>query len=467
MSSEPPRSTERFLVSWPDFAPGGEVDKLRTREFARLDADGQVYLDYTGAGLAAASQIHRHLGLLLSRVLGNPHSQNPTSLLATELVDRARRHVLSFFNASPDDYLVIFTANASHALKLVGESYPFGPGNRFLLTFDNHNSVNGIREFARAAGAGISYLPVVPPDLRVETSTVRAAIEQGAQPEPGLFAFPAQSNFSGVQHDLSWIAEAQSRGWDVLLDAAAYVPTNRLDLSRWRPDFVVLSFYKMFGYPTGVGALIARRAALGKLRRPWFAGGTITVASVGADQYHLAAGAAAFEDGTPNFGSLPAIDFGLDFLEQVGVDVVHQRVSALTAWLIETLLSLRHSTGEPLVTLYGPPGKEARGGTVTMNFRDAKGRFIDHQVIEQRAGTRRISIRSGCFCNPGAGELAMGISPGEMKSCFVRLSDRITYDDFRRCIDGKSTGAVRASLGLASTFGDARAFVEFARTFLA
>ena len=336
MSSEPPHSADLFLASWPEFAPGGQVDELRTREFARLDADGHVYLDYTGAGLPAASQLHRHLDLLLGRVLGNPHSQNPTSQLATELVDRARRHVLSFFNASPDDYLVVFTANASHALKLVGESYPFGPDRRLVLTFDNHNSVNGIREYARAAGAEITYIPVLPPDLRVEAAKVTAALEQGARPGPGLFAFPAQSNFSGVQHDLSWIAEAQSRGWDVLLDAAAFVPTNRLDLSRWRPDFAVLSFYKMFGYPTGVGALIARRTALGKLRRPWFAGGTITVASVGADQHQLAAGAAAFEDGTLNFASLPAVDFGLDFLEQVGVDVVHRRVRALTGWLLES-----------------------------------------------------------------------------------------------------------------------------------
>ena len=61
---------------------------------------------------------------------------------------------------------------------------------------------------------------------------------------------------------------------------AAFVPTNRLDLHRWKPDFVPLSFYKMFGYPTGAGALLARKSALAKLRRPWYAGGTITIASV-------------------------------------------------------------------------------------------------------------------------------------------------------------------------------------------
>ncbi len=460
-------STDDFVNAWPDFAPGGPVDQLRAREFARLDREGDVYLDYTGAGLSGSSQIRRHADLLLGHVLGNPHSENPTSRLATELVEQARRHVLSFFHASPDEYVVVFTANASHALKLIGESYPFGPDKTFLLTFDNHNSVNGIREFARAAGATTTYIPVVPPDLRVDASTVAAAVETGGRAEPGLFAFPAQSNFSGVRHDLSWIATAQSRGWDVLLDAAAFVPTNSLDLYGWRPDFVVLSFYKMFGYPTGVGALIARRRALARLRRPWFAGGTIAMASVGADRYYLASGASAFEDGTVNFASLPAIDIGLEFLEQIGMSVIHQRVSALTGWLIDALLALRHSTGLPLVTIYGPSDNEARGGTVTLNFRDEHGGFIDHQVIEDRAGARRISIRSGCFCNPGAGELAMGISPDEMKSCFVRYSDRITYDDFRRCIDGKSTGAVRVSLGLASTVSDVGAFVEFARTLLA
>ena len=60
----------------------------------------------------------------------------------------------------------------------------------------------------------------------------------------------------------------------------------------------------------------------------------------------------------------------------------------------------------------------------------------------------------------------MGISADEMRSCFVRHADRITYDEFRRCIDGKSTGAVRISLGVASTFADVSAFVGFARSFL-
>ena len=91
---------------------------------------------------------------------------------------------------------------------------------------------------------------------------------------------PAQSNFSGVKHPLDLVDEAQAAGWDVLLDAAAFVPTNPLDLQAVKPDFVVLSFYKMFGYPTGVGCLLVRDRALARLHRPWFAGGTVNFATV-------------------------------------------------------------------------------------------------------------------------------------------------------------------------------------------
>lgn len=139
------------LTAGPSPTDTAILDELRRSDFARLDAGGHVYLDYTGAGLYAESQLEEHLELLRRNVFGNPHSVNPTSSAMTELVERARESVLRFFGASPDEYIAIFTPNATGALHLVGEAYPFCAGDRFLLTFDNHNSVNGIREFVRAA----------------------------------------------------------------------------------------------------------------------------------------------------------------------------------------------------------------------------------------------------------------------------------------------------------------------------
>jgi molybdenum cofactor sulfurtransferase len=469
---------EEFIASHPDYARTAAIDELRARDYSRLDRHRQVYLDYTGSGLYGQSQIESHLELLRDGVYGNPHSTNPSSQAATHLVERARARVLEYFNASPDEYVVVFTENASGALKLVGESYPFGGSaqgggrGRFLLTFDNHNSVNGIREFARTRGADVVYVPVELPDLRV--SEERLAAELAARPDTGssgggsLFAFPAQSNFSSVRHPLSWIARAKAEGWDVLLDAAAFAPTNALDLGLHKPDFVALSFYKMFGYPTGIGALIARREALGRLRRPWFAGGTITVASVQGDRYYLSEGAAGFEDGTVDFLGLPAVSIGLEHLARVGVGLVHDRVEILTGWLLERLGSLRHSSGRPLARIYGPLDRRDRGGAIALNFSDSSGAGMDHRRIEAEANALGISLRTGCFCNPGAGEIALGISRDELATCFTSPghAKRLTIDDFRDCIDGKSTGAVRISFGIASDFGDARAFLEFARGLL-
>jgi molybdenum cofactor sulfurtransferase len=134
-------------------------------------------------------------------------------------------------------------------------------------------------------------------------------------------------------------------------------PTNSLDLRQWKPDFVPISLYKLLGYPTGVGCLIARRDALAKLRRPWFAGGRIVAASVQGDWHQSADGEAGFEDGTVNYLALPAVEHGLDYVSEIGIDTVHARVRCLTEWLLEQLGRLRHANARPAVEVYGPPSR--------------------------------------------------------------------------------------------------------------
>ena len=457
-----------FTGRFPGYTTTPDVDTLRAADYARLDRTGQIYLDYTGGGLYAEAQLRRHHDLLAENVYGNPHSQNPTSLAMTHLVEQARAYVLAFFNADPDEYTVVFTPNASGALKLIGESYPFVPGSRYALTYDNHNSVNGIREFARAHGAAVRYIPVELPDLRVRESSLLAALDEADPAANNLLAFPAQSNFSGVQHPLAWVEVAHARGWDVLLDCAAFAPTNRLDLRQVQPDFVPLSFYKMFGYPTGVGALIARRSRLAKLRRPWFAGGTITIASVqGAGWHSLIPGEAGFEDGTVNYLNLPAVEIGLRHVAAVGIDAIHARVAALTAWLLEAMHDLRHSNGAPIVQIYGPVAPDARGGTIAFTVRDPAGADFDFRRVEAAAAARKISLRTGCFCNPGDGEGAHGVQPQDMAHFFAGQAPGSFYEfyDLLHTATGKTPSTIRVSLGIASNFADVYQFMAFLATF--
>ena len=99
-----------------------------------------------------------------------------------------------------------------------------------------------------------------------------------------------------------------------------------------------------------------------------------------------------------------------------------------------------------------------------MNFFDPSGVLIDSVRAERRANRAGISLRSGCHCNPGVREVALGFSAAEMAGAF-KDKYRLRYQEFLHVIDGKTTGAARVSLGLVTTFADVYRFWEFAGGF--
>ena len=422
---------------------------LREREFGRLDENDVAYLDYAGSALYGVSQVDAHRALLARSVFGNPHSAHRASLDSTAAIDAARRRVLRFLDAG-DDYVVCFTANTTAAIRLVAEAYPFADGVPLVLSADNHNSVNGIRELARRAGAHVSYLPLRD-DLRLDHPEARLAGIGGG----GLFAFPAQSNFSGVHHPLSLVRSAQSLGYHVLLDAAAYLPSYPLSLRLCPADFVVFSFYKLFGFPTGVGALVARADALASLLRPWFSGGTVDYASVALNRWQLRSGHAGFEDGTPNFLGIASLESGFELRESIGTGPLLRHVHAMTGSLLEGLLSLRHAGGEPMVRIYGPCDMDRRGGIIAFNLLDRDRRPIPYGLVEARASTAGVQLRGGCFCNPGAAEAAFRLDPSRMAGCLDAIDGAFSIPALQRCM-GRDTavGALRASTGMATVQRD-------------
>ncbi|MEO0469766.1 MAG: aminotransferase class V-fold PLP-dependent enzyme [Bacteroidota bacterium] len=449
-----------FLEQQPDYLHTKLLDEIRSMDFKRLDKQSHVYLDFTGSGLYGESLLEQHHRFLKENVLGNPHSSNPTSQLATVHCEAARQAVLDYFQAG-DDYICIFTPNASGALKIVGECYPFCQNGHFLLAYDNHNSVNGIREYAKKKGADFDYCPLRAEDLRLDAYALDQLLQGPKNKDNKLFAFPAQSNVSGVKHDLSWIEKAQSLGWDVLLDAAAFVPTNRLDLSMIKPDFVSVSYYKMFGYPTGLGSLLVRKSAFHKLVKQWFAGGTVSMVSAVVDKHELHNNHEKFENGTINFLDIPAVKMGLDMMSLIGVETVQKRVASLTRWTLAQLQAMRHQNGQPLVEIYGPKDGIKRGGTIIFNLLDPNGRVHPFYDVESAANARNISLRTGCFCNPGLDEINSCVTNEEMMRYFKYYSgpmqDHKAHFDFI----GRMRGAIRISFGMISNFQDACSLVDF------
>ena len=455
-----------FSAAYPLYATTRALDDLRARDYPLLDSLGHVYLDYTAGNLVPLSLVERHLALLRDHLLGNPHSTNPASALSTTYVEQTRLSVLDFFNADPDEYVVIFTANATQALKLVGEAYPFEAGGEYLLTFDNHNSVNGIREFARVKGCATTYVPIVLPDMRVDAAELASHLARQRPTPPVCLSGPIEllrraasarldsagagaglgcaTRCGGVyahQPPRPWTLEARLRLAEFLQNVRVPDGGRLSDRPQEGVGEAASAMVRGRHHHRGVGAgrqVLSRRRSHGFRGRhaelPGPAGGRVRAQVPVADRHRHDSHARALSDG-----------------------VAHRAAQRL-----------RHADGAPLARIYGPRSDTRRGGTVTFNFYDRENRAIDHRDVEERANASGISLRTGCFCNPGGGEIALGITGAELSSCFRQAEHEthLTIDDFRLCIDGKSTGAVRVSLGLASNLADVDTFITFASTFL-
>jgi len=444
---------KKFLVEFPEYKNPG-LDSIRRREFSHLSG---AYVDWTGAALPPKSLIREHSDFLTENILGNPHSHHGPSALAMEEVKKARLAILKYINASPNEYEVIFTKNATEAILLL-QHYLFD-GGEILLTADNHNSVNGLREIVRRKGGIVRYSPIND-DLTLDADALERALSFPRATGNKLFAYPAKSNYAGTMHSLEWVNFAQEKGWDVLLDTAAFLANNRLDLNQIKPDFVPISFYKLFGYPTGIGCLVIKKEKYEKLAKRWFSGGSILLVSVMKDFFAPETiGYARFEDGTINFAGVSAISMGLKFIEKLGE--TRPRVISLASWLYDQLNYLKINNNSVLI--------HSAEGNDTVTFSVKKGdQIIDAWLFEQAANDKGVFVRTGCFCNPGVNEKVFGYTIDYFEKFYndALMPDQMTIEELKKYSGGQPIGAIRASFGYANNFSDAEKVVNFTEEYL-
>nr|XP_056713238.1 molybdenum cofactor sulfurase [Euleptes europaea] len=452
---------------------GGDRPALRRAEFARLA--GMTYLDHAGATLFPQSLLKAFTDDLNANIYGNPHSQSISSKLTYDTIEHVRYRLLQHFNTTIEDYTVIFTSGCTAALKLVAEAFPWipespeEPGSRFCYLTDSHTSVVGMR--AIAAAVNVSSVPVKPAEIISRTRDLGA--EEPSCQTPLLFCYPAQSNFSGTKYPLAWIEEIKSGKlrpvnvpgkWFVLLDAASYVSTSPLDLSAHQADFIPLSFYKMFGFPTGLGALLVKNESASCLRKTYFGGGTAAAYLAGEDFYLPTRSVAErFEDGTVSFLDIIALKHGFDALERLtgGMENIKKHTFALAHYTYTVLSTLKYANGSPVVRIYSDTdfsSPDVQGPILNFNVLDENGEIVGYSQVDRLAGLYNIHVRTGCFCNTGACQQHLGISNDDIKKNLQ--AGHVCGDDID-VIDGCPTGSVRISFGYMSTFEDAQTFLKF------
>ena len=450
-----------------------------------------VYLDHAGTTPYPRSLVSDFATEMNSNLFGNPHSNSPSSMLSSDVIESTRAQALAFFKADPEHFDLIFVANATAAIKLVMGC--FSDHSRKAASWysyhgDSHTSLVGVREAVGVTSRCFKSDEEVNDWTHSRCSQVQEGILKDSSSETtvSLFAYPAQSNMNGRRLPMmSWSRAIRSSKTSTsqvytLLDAAAYVAIAQLDLSDPdnTPDFIALSFYKIFGLPD-LGALIVRKASghvLGE--RHYFGGGTVDMVINGTDdEAHSEAWHAKksslhemLEDGTPASHSILALNLALKTHQRLfgSMEDVSQYTCNLISILHEKMSRLFHSNGRLVCKIYeGSPHKygtsEDQGPTIAFNVQNSRGEWVGKSDFERLAILNNIQLRTGGVCNPGGIASALKMSAQEMRD---------NFDEGLRCgneldeINGKPTGIIRVSLGAMSSMQDIEKFMGFMQLFV-
>ncbi|KAJ1822168.1 hypothetical protein LPJ75_000540, partial [Coemansia sp. RSA 2598] len=455
----------------------GRLDEIRRSEYPQLFEPGSsrlktVFLDHTGSTLYAASHIRAMADELLINIPANPHSQHAASQWTHLRIEQVRDRLLRFFGTTAEKYAVVFTANATGAIRLAGELTPFTRNGVFCYSRESHTSVVGVRNLAAERGVAIR-----PADF----DEIKAIVLPENTAGTSLLAYPAQCNFSGQRFPLDMAdniyrlhrssgeeeqeeEQCDHAPWWVLMDAAGFVSSSplKLDALKVGPDFVAASMYKIFGAPTGLGVLLVKRSSIPYLGpKRYFGGGT--VANISFDrrwQEFRHDVESRLEDGTLNFQAIVSLNHALDaHARNFGsLENVSWHTQSVTKYALKAMRALRHRNGEPVCHIYGHDDGAVWGPVVAFNLKDVHGSFIGYHDVERLAVMSGIALRTGRFCNPGAAQKWLQFTTAEL----IHLASLgISCGDENDVIAGKPVGALRISFGAITSKQDIDAFIEF------
>ncbi|KAJ4165616.1 hypothetical protein LMH87_007240 [Akanthomyces muscarius] len=438
------------------------IEQLRDTQFPMLK--DSIYLDHAGTTVPSKALMDVFASELTSVLYGNPHSGSLPSQLSTDQVDDVRLRLLEFFNADSDEYDLVFVANATAGVKLVLDGLRSIPGG-FNYAYHQacHTSLVGVREEAKHS--------VCLNDEQVEGWINGDSLLADDQSSTAMFSYTAQSHMDGQRYPMSWARDIKAAHQAyTLLDAASLGATSRLDMSHpdFSADFVVLSLYKIFGFPD-LGVLLVRKSSEHLFdKRKYFGGGTVDMVVAGKEQWHARKTGflhERLEDGTLPFHNIIAAGVALTTHKSLfgSMDQVSRHTEYLTRRLHNGLEKLQHGNGRLVCTLYTPSrASQPTGPVVSFNIRSSLGAWIPLGEFEKLAIINKVHIRTGGLCNPGGIAAALDLQPWEMKKNFS-AGFRCGLDN--EIMNGKPVGVIRASFGAMSVEADVDGFLDFMEEF--
>ncbi|MBK5264485.1 MAG: cysteine desulfurase [Alphaproteobacteria bacterium] len=294
--------------------------------------------------------------------------------------EAARRRVAQFIGASSDNEIV-FVRGATEAINLVAHSWGganLKAGDRIMLSvLEHHSNIVPWQLIAERVGAEIDVAPLTH-DGKIDLDAMQAMLTRKHK----IVALAHVSNVLGSMLDVRRAADmAHSVGAKILIDGCQAVPRIAVDVQTLDCDFYVFSAHKLYG-PTGIGVLWARAEILNAM--PPYQGGGSMIEKVTFEKTTYAPAPTRFEAGTPHIVGAVGLAAAIDYVEEIGLGVIHAHEVELVRQAQEALANLNS------VRVFGP--KDSAG---ILSFEIAGVHPHDVGTILDEEG---VAIRAGHHC---------------------------------------------------------------------
>lgn len=338
--------------------------------------DGWHYLD-----TAATAQKPRVVIDAVARALGEDYATVHRGVYArsahmTLAFEAARQRVARFIGA-PSQNEIVFVRGATEAINLVANSWGslLKAGDRILLSqLEHHSNIVPWQLLRDRIGIEIDVCP-----LTAEGEIDLDAAEAMLTPRHKLVALAHVSNVLGSVLDAQRAAKlAQSVGAKLLLDGCQAVPHMPVNVADLGCDFYVFSAHKLYG-PTGIGVLWAKAELLDAMP-PWQGGGAM-IDRVSFERTTYAPAPARFEAGTPAIAEAIALHAAIDYVDAIGLDVLHAHEAKLVTAAREAMGQINS------IRLFGPTNS---AGIISFAVQGVHphdvGTILDEEGVAIRAG---------------------------------------------------------------------------------
>lgn len=300
---------------------------------------------------------------------------------ATEKYEAAREKVRQFINAKSTKE-VLFTRGTTTSINWVAQfaGQILKTGDEIVISImEHHSNIVPWQEVAKKTGAILKFVYLK--DGQLDMDDLRKKITNQAK----FVSIAHVSNVLGTINPVEEITKiAHEHGAYMVVDGAQSTPHMAIDLQKMDVDFFAFSGHKMMG-PTGIGVLYGKEELLNQFEPVEFGGEMIDFVYESHSTWTELPW--KFEAGTPNIAGAIALGAAIDYIQELGIDQIHQHEIELIDYLMPKLQEIEG------LKIYGPKDNVKRGGLIAFNIEG-----LHPHDVATALDMEGVAVRAGHHC---------------------------------------------------------------------